>query len=283
MPELASVNGNIFPIEQAMVPVEDRGYQFGDAVYEVMASYNGQLFFLEAHLDRLAHSMQALSFPDLPKDKIKAAATGFFKSAGLDRALLYIQISRGVGPRTHAFTDTSALQFIMTVRHVKEVPEKLRRQGASAITLQDFRWGRCDIKTVQLLPNVLAKQKAMEAGVYDAIFVSKKNVIRETTGASLFMVTGGKVVTHPLTFHVLPGITRAKILTICRKLNIVTEETFFTARQLYAATEVFLTGTTIEVLPVVRINNRPIGNGETGPVAQRLHGALREHIFQQAK
>ncbi|MFC1815600.1 D-amino acid aminotransferase [Thermodesulfobacteriota bacterium] len=276
MPELAYVNGIFSPIETAMVPVEDRGYQFGDAVYEFIASYNGRLFFLDAHLDRLERSLTALAFPTLDKKKIREAVLALFQRAGLPRAGVYIQISRGVAPRNHVVSDLPNVQMIMTVRKVKEIDAKLRKEGVSVITMKDFRWGRCDIKTVQLLANVMAKQQALAAGVYDTIFLAEDDVVREATSSNVFMVTAGKLITHPLNTHILAGITRAVIIDCAGEIPLPVEERFYTIKELYHANEVFLTATATEVLSVVKIDGEKIGEGTVGPITKRLFEALQE-------
>lgn len=272
MPELAYVNGTFLPIDKAMVPVEDRGYQFGDAVYEVIASYDGRLLFMDEHMVRLNRSLKELSFPEISIDKIKAAVIELFDRAKMERAEIYIQISRGVAPRTHAFPNNADTQFIMTAR---KVTENIHQQGAKAITVKDLRWGRCDIKTVQLLYNVLAKQKALDSGVFDAIFVSEDNIAREATSSNLFIVADGKLTTHPLTPDILPGITRAKVIEICVEQNLHVSEQFYNKETLLKSDEVFLTGTITEVLSIVEIDGFKIGNGKVGTITKKLFDALK--------
>jgi D-alanine transaminase len=279
MPDLAYVNGEFMPIEKAMVPIEDRGYQFGDGVYEFIASYEGRLFMLEEHLDRLERSMRGLAFDPISRSEIKAAIFELAKCSGYPRAGIYIQISRGTAPRNHAISPGILPQVIMTIRPVKEIPAELREKGASAITVQDTRWDRCDIKTIQLLANSLAKQKALDSGCDDAIFVSAQGVVREGTSSNLFIVSDGRLTTHPLTNNILPGITRAAILRICEKANLDVEESFFDTETLYRADEVFLTGTVTEVLPVVRIDGKSIGDGIVGPTTRRIYDLLRKQAL----
>ncbi len=276
MPELAYVNGEIMEIHKAMVPIEDRGYQFGDAVYEFVASYNGRMFCLEEHLDRLERSMRGLEFPPMDRDLIRSAVLKLFEAAAIPRAGLYIQISRGVAPRNHSFPDAAGHQFVMTIRPVMEKAPELREKGATAITTEDLRWGRCDWKTVQLLPNVLAKQKAVAAGVFDAIFVTPEGVVREATSSNVAIVKDGVLVTHPLTPNILPGITRMVVLGLCRELRVPAKERYFKIDELYGADEVFLTGTITEVLPLVKVDDKVIGTATVGPVTRRLAAALRE-------
>jgi len=274
MPELAYVNGRIMSIEEALVPVEDRGYQFGDAVYEVIASYGGEMFCMDEHFARLDRSMKELRFPKVRVDEIRRATVDLFSKAKIERAAVYIQISRGVSPRNHSFPANVPVQVVMTVRKIDEKNPSARETGICAITVEDFRWGRCDIKTVQLLPNVLAKQKALDAGCYDAIFVSKDGVVREGSSSNLFILSGGVLKTHPLTPDILPGTTRALILEICQEKEYPVDECYFDKSALYAADEVFLTGTITEVLPVVKIDGRTVGNGKVGSVARTLQKGL---------
>lgn len=278
MRELAFVNGEFMPIEEAMIPIEDRGYQFGDAVYEVVNSFKGKFFGLEEHLDRLERSLRELSYPSVSRDKVKNGMLEILDRSGMDRASVYLQISRGVAPRNHAYSGVNGVQIIMTVREVKEVPEALRIKGVPAITVEDIRWGRCDIKTVQLLANSLAKQKAVESGAYDAIFVTKEGVVWETTISNLFIVKGGIVITHPANHHILNGITRIMTIDCCREIDLPIEEQTFTVKEMFAADEVFLTGTTIEVLPVVTIDEQTIADGEPGPISKQLCEALHAKI-----
>lgn len=274
MPELAYLNGKIMPIEEARVPIEDRGYQFADAVYEYFASYKGRLFAVKEHLDRLEKSLRALEFPPISRELLRDAVVGTFQQAGIDRAGVYLQISRGVAPRNHAFPNGAKPQIVITVRQVPDTPKAYLENGIAAITVTDIRWGRCDIKTVQLLPNVLAKQQALSAGVQDAIFVSSEGIVREGTSSNLFISSGGRLKTHPLTPHILPGITRAVLIDICRKIDVEVEEVFFDNNTLLAAEEVFITGTVTEVLSVCRIDGRTIGAGKPGPMAARLRQEL---------
>ncbi len=274
MAELAYLNGEIMPIEKAFVPIEDRGYQFGDAVYEYIASYDGKLFFMDKHIARLKRSLQELSFPTTSMEMVKSTVLDLLKASKIKRAGIYIQISRAVAPRNHGFSNSEPVQIVMTA---KSLPNKHPHatKGTSLITVEDYRWGRCDIKTVQILPNCLCKQKAVDKGAYDAIFLSKENIVREATSSNLFIIKDQKVFTHPLTNNILPGITRKVILEICQEKGIVFKEDFFNLEQLYNADEVFLSGTTTEVLPIVSIDNNNIDNKTPGPLTKTLYKELR--------
>ncbi|MEJ2039097.1 MAG: D-amino acid aminotransferase [Desulfosarcinaceae bacterium] len=276
MQELAYVNGTITSIAEARVPIEDRGYQFGDAVYEFFATYHGTVFAMPEHLERLQRSLTMLDFPPVDLDRIERAIRHLLDESGISRAGIYLQISRGVAPRNHPFPADAHPQVVITVRRAKEIPEHLRSEGAKVITVEDLRWGRCDIKSVQLLPNTLAKQQALQAGADDAIFISPSGYAREGTSSNLFIARGDQLFTHPLTHEILPGVTRRVILNICREENIPVQETLFDKKQMMAADEVFLTGTVTEVLPVSQIDGSPIGQGRPGAFAGRLQSLLRQ-------
>lgn len=275
MPELAYLNGDIMPIGDARVPIEDRGYQFGDAVYEYVASYQGRLFCLAQHMDRLERSMRELDFPPSLRDGVEKGINTLFEAAETARAGIYIQVSRGVAERNHAYSRELSVQTVMTIREVPDAHPHAD-SGAAVITVQDTRWSRCDIKTVQLIPNALAKQKALDAGVYDAVFVAPDKTVREATSSNLFMVKDGTVVTHPLTPAILPGITRQVIIEICRTAGIPVQERFFIDDELFDADEVILSGTVTEVLPIIEIDGRPVGQGSPGTVTGKLYRGLRK-------
>ena len=276
MPELAYLNGAIRPINETYVPIEDRGYQFGDAVYEFVASYNGKFFCMKEHLDRLEKSMEGLSFPKVDRNFIQNAIAELFEKAGMARAGLYIQISRGVAPRDHAWGKDIKLQIIMTIKKVDELDSKIRKQGIDIITVQDERWSNCDIKTVQILFNAMAKQKAKDQGAFDAIFISKDGIVREGTSSNFFIVKDGVIITHPLTKNILPGITRMVVMDLARNLGIKAEEKFLSKTDLFSAEEAFLTGTITEILGIKTIDGVPIGKGKPGEITQKLYRALRE-------
>ena len=278
MPELAYLNGKILPFNEALVPIEDRGYQFGDAVYEFIASYNGKMFCMKEHLDRLQRSMEGLSFPALDKKMIETAVLELFEKAQIARAGIYIQISRGVAPRDHAWNEDIKTQVIMTIKTVKEIPSKLREQGIDIITVQDERWLNCDIKTVQILPNAMAKQKAKAQGAFDAIFVSKDGIIREGTSSNFFIIKNGALITHPLTKNILPGITRMVVKDLAKELGIKVEEKFLSKTDIYSADEAFLTGTVTEILGIKTIDGKSIGSGKLGKITQKLYKGLMEKM-----
>jgi D-alanine transaminase len=274
MPELAYINGNVTPIEEAKIPIEDRGYQFADAVYEVIASTNGRLFCLEEHLQRMQNGMRELNYPEVSMKDIRKAVSDLFLQSGFERAAVYLQISRGVAPRNHSYSAELSPQIVITVRPIKDLPAEMRAKGAAVITVEDVRWGRCDIKTVQLLSNSMAKQQAVDKGAFEAVLVTAEGIVREASVANVFIVKGDEIATHPRGPHILPGITRCEVMSICKQHAIPVVERQYTLDELLAADEVFLTGTTIEVLPVTMVDQKPIGSGKPGPMALKLQDLL---------
>lgn len=274
MPEIACINGRMMPLTEATVSIDDRGYYFADAVYEYIAGYHGRLFAIEAHLNRLERSLTALAFPHIDLNAIHQTISDAYRASAIDKAGIYLQISRGVAPRNHAFPPAAQPQVVVIVRPIQEPPRQYRHNGIKAITVSDLRWGRCDIKTVMLLPNVLAKQQALDKGAQDAIFLGPEGVVREATSANLFIVRDNQVRTHPLTPNILPGVTRDILLRVCRNHGIDVLETFFDRADMIAAEEVFLTSTVAEVLPVTWIDSEGIGKGMPGPMTVKLRDLL---------
>ena len=278
MPAIGFVNGTFMPLEQATVSVEDRGYQFGDGVYEVIRTYRGVPFQVEAHLARLARSAQAigLSMPYPNREWHDLVAEGL-KRAGFAEGKVYIQLTRGVAPREQAFPDESRPTVVMTVRELQPRPQAVCDAGVEAITLDDIRWGRCDIKSVNLLPNVLARQRAKEAGVFEAIFVLD-GVVTEGSISNVLVVRHGIVATAPEGARILSGVTRSLVLDLARKERLPVEERAVSLEELRHADEVFLCGTTVEVLPVVRIDGRVVGTGKPGPLTGRLSERFKQAV-----
>lgn len=270
------LNGDYLPYERATVSVEDRGFLFGDGVYEVYRTYQGKPFKFREHLERLDRSLRELRLAAPPLDW-EAVHRELVGRNGLEQTdvQVYIQITRGAAvPRAHQFppADTAPTVFALA-RPVKPLPESLRTGGATAITVPDERWGRCDIKSINLLPNVLAKQKAADAGAFEALLV-RDGVVIEGSSTNVFAVVDGAVVTYPRSNRILGGITREVVVQLARDLGYRLVEGPILVSDLNRATELFITSTTSEVLPVVRVDGRPIGDGRPGPVTGALHQAL---------
>ncbi|HEY8483593.1 MAG TPA: D-amino-acid transaminase [Longimicrobiales bacterium] len=277
---LVYLNGQYLPLEEARVPVEDRGFLFADGLYEVIRVYNGRIFALEPHLRRLADGLRALRIGFTGLDELGPIAERLLDENGLRSgdATIYIQVTRGAAPRAHAFPSPDVPPTVyVAARPFTPYPAAYYENGVKAITVPDTRWTRCDIKTVALIANVLANQQAKEAGAFEALFV-RDGVVIEGSHSNLFAVFGDTLVTYPASNYILAGITRSIVLDIAAELGIPVRQGPILADQLFAAGELFLSGTTTEVMPVVQVDGRPIADGRPGPVTQRIQRAFRERI-----
>ena len=278
MPNVAFINGAFVPLAEAKVSIEDRGFQFGDGVYEVIRTYTGRPFALEAHLARLDRSAAAL---DLIQPYSHAEWTDHIlegiSRAAFPEAKIYIQLSRGVAPRDHAYSTELTPTVVMTVREFHPLDRSVQAAGVDAMTTEDIRWGRCDIKSVNLLANVLARQQVKQAQVFEAILV-RAGLVTEGAVSTVMVVRGGTVMTAPEGPHILSGVTRAVVLDLARSEGMSVQERCVSQADLYGADEVFLTGTTVEVLAVVRIDGKVIGNGRPGPITQRLAAGFMKRV-----
>ncbi|HXT16833.1 MAG TPA: D-amino-acid transaminase [Gemmatimonadaceae bacterium] len=279
---LCYLNGQFVPREGASIPVEDRGFIFGDGVYEVWRVVNGRLFETERHLDRLAFGLRELRIaaPDVASAHVLTDVAERLLSDGdlmHGEATLYLEITRGAAPRTHQFPANAPAPTVFVMVNPFSPPNELRARGATAITTADIRWLRCDIKTIQLLPNVLAKQAAAERGAMEAIMI-RDGLVTEGSHANVVGVIDGEIRTHPLNNLILPGITRAVVLEIARALGMAVREGALTRAELSRLDECFLVGTTADVMPIVRIDDVPVANGAPGPIATRLHREFRAYM-----
>jgi D-alanine transaminase len=276
------LNGQYLKIEEARLSVLDRGFIFGDGVYEVWRVVEGKLFEDRRHIKRLKNGLRTveISVPDADVDALAAVADRLLRENDLTsgEGTFYVEITRGAAARTHAYPPAGTKPTIFAMASRFEVPHAMREAGAKCITEKDVRWLRCDVKTVQLLPNCMAKQKASVAGAMEAIFV-RDDVVTEGTHTSLFAVKGGTLRTHPLGPLILPSITRELILEIARDQRVPVSEQPFTKTQLYAMDEVFVSGTTTDVTPIVDIDGRKIGSGTPGPVSKQLYAGLQARLY----
>jgi len=270
VPEVAFVNGRFLPMTDATVSIDDRGFQFGDGVYEVIRTYGGKPFAIDAHLARLDRSAAAIELSQpYPQARWRQLIAEGIKRAGYPEAKVYIQITRGVAPRDHTYSADLVPTVVMTVRELHPLSAEVRAAGVTAATIEDIRWGRCDVKSVNLLANVLAKQQGKKAGVFETILV-KEGVITEGAVSNVMVVRNGSVITAPEGPRILSGVTRQVVLQLARTDRMPVEERYPTQTELYGADEVFLTGTTVEVLGVVQIDGRRIGSGQPGPLTRHL-------------
>lgn len=280
MPRIAYVNGRYVDHRMARVHVEDRGYQFADGVYEVVHLFRHRLIDEDPHLDRLDRSLRELQIPwPMHRNAMKIAMHEIVRRNGYATGLLYIQVTRGVAARDHKFPKTVSPSLVMTVRPVSEFPDEMRDNGVSIVTIEDIRWGRCDIKTVALLPNILGKQSAAEAGAYEAWMYDSGDFITEGTSSNAWIVTGdGVLVTRPAGNDILRGITRQAILELAVELGIPFEERKFSRREALEAREAFMSNSSHFVTPVTRIDDTVIANGKPGSLSSALHARYIEFM-----
>ncbi len=279
---LAYLNGQFLPRSAATVSVDDRGFVFGDGVYEVWRVIDGQLFEFERHRQRLLSGLRELhitppaivgaeALPEMAERLLgeSSLATG--------EATLYLEITRGASPRAHQFPPPTVVPTVYATVKGLVPPDEARRRGVRAITLPDIRWARCDIKTLQLLPNVMAQQSAVDAGAADALLV-RDGVITEGSHTNVIGVIDGVLRTHPTTNHILPGITRGVVLELAAELGIPVVQRPMVMQELSGLDELFLVGTTTDVMPVVEVDEIVIGSGVPGEVTLRLQAALRSRL-----
>jgi len=281
MPRIAYVNGRYLPLAEAKVSIEDRGYQFADGVYEVCEVRRGRLVDERRHLARLARSLGELRIrPPMPLAALGVVLREVVARNHIDYGVVYIQITRGVARRDHAFPPPQVKpSLVVTARPLDKTRNAaLAAKGIAVISVPDDRWSRVDIKTIGLLPNVLARQAAIEQGARDAWLVDASGTVTEGASSNAWIVTaGGTVVTRPADRSILRGITRTVLLEAIKARGLSIEERAFTLAEAYAAREAFTTSATQIVMPVVMIDGRLIGDGKPGPVAAALRLAYHDH------
>ncbi|MEI6439666.1 MAG: D-amino-acid transaminase [Alphaproteobacteria bacterium] len=283
MGRIAYLNGRFERHAEAFVHIEDRGYQFADAVYEVWALFDGKLSDPDGHFARLERSLSELQI-DMPMSRsaLTIVLRETVRQNRIRDGLLYLQVSRGVAPRDHAFPTTpTSPAIVITAKAIdRATAEAKAAKGVSVITVPENRWGRCDIKTVGLLPNAMAKQAAKEKGAAEAWFVDDLGFITEGASSNAWIVTAnGTVKTRDTNANILRGVTRYTLLDILQAEGISIDQSPFTPAEALAASEAFITGAGALVLPVVALDGKPIGNGKVGPMASRL----RRLYIEQAR
>ena len=284
MPRIAYVNGRYVSAAQPAIFIEDRGFQFADGVYEVCAVMNGHILDWAPHLARLHYSLDALQIASPMGDRpLRIVAERLIRENRLREAILYIQITRGVARRDHGFP-ANAVPTLVMMAHRFNFARRVTEQekGVSAISVPDIRWARRDIKSVSLLPNVLAKQEARTAGAFEAIMVDDGGMITEGGSTNIWMVDqSGRIVTRSLSPAILAGITRAAVLHLAGQKGEKVEERAFSLKEAQDAAELFLTSTTAPCLSIVSLNGQPVGKGRPGPVARRLGHLLWAEVERQ--
>ena len=279
MSRIAYVAGQYLPHRSAQVHIEDRGYQFADGVYEVLAVVGGRLVDPGPHLARLARSLAELSIAAPMGDAaLQVVLHEVVRRNGVRDGSLYLQVTRGVAPRDHAFPKSAKPVLVITARRRRPPDPRLAEGGVAVITIPDIRWRRCDIKSVALVANVLGKQRAREAGAFEAWQVDSDGQVTEGTSTNAWIVTAdGAVITRQADSAILNGVTRLAVLDIMRREGYRLVERTFTVAEAKAAREAFLTSTSVELLPVVRIDREPIGDGKPGRLSRALRACYLAH------
>jgi D-alanine transaminase len=275
----ANWNGTAMPLSDVRVSVLDRGFLFGDGIYEVLRVYGGRAFLLREHMARLRRSLGEIRI-ESDADRLEARMLATLNESGVQSGMIYLQVTRGTAPRTHKFPSPPVPpNELVYVDAIDGDPYGAYRDaGAKLITMPDVRWGRCDIKSVNLLANCLSAQAAAEAGCLEALLIAADGTISEGSHTSIFAVQHGRILATPQGANILPGITRGLLVKLAARADITIEERLVKHTELAEIDEMFLTGTTSEVLPVTQVDGRPIGNGRPGPVTARLVAAYNAYV-----
>ena len=278
MPRVAYVNGRYVPHRDAAIHIEDRGYQFADGVYEVCEIWRGLIVDETRHLNRLERSLRELAIAmPMPRAALRIVIREVVRRNRVRDGLVYLQVTRGVAPRDHTFPppDTPPALVLTAKSIAASKGERMAAEGVAVITLPDNRWERVDIKSVGLLPNAIAKEKAKAAGAYEAWLVDDDGLVTEGASTTAWIVTGdGVLVTRPNGTGILPGVTRMTVADIARHEGLKMEERAFSVAEAKAAREAFITAASTIVMPVVRIDGEAVANGHPGSIATRLRAAF---------
>jgi D-alanine transaminase len=278
--EYVIVGGELLERSLATVDIEDRGYQFGDGIYEVIRVYNGKMFTAKEHLSRLQESGEKISI-QIPYEasELEEMLQGLIEKNKLINGIVYMQFTRGTSARNHAFPQNVTPTFVAYTRKV-ERPVSSMEEGVKTIFVEDIRWLRCDIKSLNLLGNLLAKQKAVEAGCFEAI-QHRGDIVTEGSSSNVLIVKNGTVYSHPANHLILNGISRQKVKQVCEHNQIPFVENEFTMEDLLLADEVFLSGTTVEVTPIIEVQEEKISGGIPGEVTKKLQKLFKAEIEKE--
>jgi D-alanine transaminase len=277
---LANLNGQTLPLDEVRIPALDRGFLFGDAVYEVLRVYHGKPWLEREHFDRLARSLAAIRIGGVDVERLRRRMHETIDAGGFGECVVYLQVTRGAAfPRRHAFpASVLPLELLWVEEYDDTKYARLRETGTGVVTYPDQRWHRCGIKSTNLLANVLANQAANEAGAAEALLYLPDGTLTEASHSSFFWVQGGGLCTTPHDANILPGITRTMVLRLTERARVPVRECYLKRDGLAGVDELFLTGTTSEVLPVTRVDGRPVGGGAPGPVTRKLQAAHAEAV-----
>jgi D-alanine transaminase len=273
------LNGSFIPSEQAHVSIFDRSVLFGDAVYEVAGVLDGKLLDFDSHLDRLGRSLDKLSIPmPLDRTQILSAYRQLVTANRIEEGLVYLQISRGVAERDFVYPPSLTPTVFMFTQPKDSMENEYAATGVKLKSFTDIRWARRDIKTVNLLGQVLTKQAAHEAGAYEALLIGSDGYVTECGATSFFIVKDGRILTRPLSNDILPGVTRKALIELCKVKNMVLEEKPVTLEQVFQADEAFISGASTYVLPVTEIDDQIIGTGIPGDTSKLLRQIYIDHV-----
>ncbi len=272
--QVALVQDKIIPIEKLESAYLDRGLFFGDGVYEVIRSYNGRIFALEEHLQRFAASLAAIEITGVDNDRIRSRILRAFKAAGISNAKIYFHMTRGSALRSHVWDENLEPNFFLTVTELED-DSRAKTEGIAVSTHPDWRWKRCDIKSLNLLPNVLARRNAAQKGCTEAILVNEGGFITEGAGSAFFAILGKKLQTAPLTANILPSITRKYVIKAGRNIGLEVVEKLLRPQQADSAEELFIAVTTKDIVPVVKFDGNLIGDGKPGKNTKLLAEEFR--------
>jgi D-alanine transaminase len=280
MSRIAYVNGRYVPQSRAQVAVEDRGYLFSDGVYDVIPIHGGRLAFADRYLARLDRSLAELKIAQpMSRAALLQIMREVIRRNDIVQGTIYIQVTRGVAPRDHKFPKGIKPSLVLMAKKWQAPSPDLLAKGAAVITVPDQRWARRDIKCISLIANVLAKQEAAEQGAYEAWMIDDAGMVTEGSSTSAWIATANdELVTRPNGVEILPGITRAVVIDLVRELGLTLQLRPFSRDEAYAAREAFLASTNNFVLPITRIDRRPVGEGKPGPIAARLREAYLKAV-----
>jgi D-alanine transaminase len=279
------LNGEYLPKDKARLSVDDRGFVFGDGIYEVVRVIEGRIFAWDEHASRMARGIAAVRIPYSASDVsgLQAVCTRLLKDNDLlaGEATIYLQVTRGAAPRTHYFPAAGTPPTVYAAASRFTPSRDMRDKGIKAVTFPDFRWARCDLKTVNLMGAVLARQVAHENGAYEALLI-RDGMLTEGAATNAFAVIDGVVRTYPLSNYILPGISRQYVIDAAREAGVTVVEEPVTQAEMLAAQELFICGTTTDVAPIVSLDGKPVSGGAPGPVTKRVQEAFLAKLYSSA-
>lgn len=275
---LANWNGTEMPLNEVKVSVLDRGFLFGDAVYEVLRIYSGKFFHPEDHLDRLKASLNSLKISGVDISELRTRLNKTLEHSALNNGLAYLQITRGEAVRKHRYPENCVPNILIYVDHFDDPYAEVRETGVSAVTHPDIRWRRNDIKATSLAANCMAAQYAYEHGCPEVIFISPEGLLTEGSHTSIFGVKDGKLLVAPASASVLPGITKKVVLDLAKAGNITVADGKIKKEDIHNLDEIFMAGTPEEIIAITKVDDKPIGNGHCGPIVRKLQAEYKKLI-----